>query len=153
MACEKEKVYEQPGKCPVCKMKLEQHSAGATAHADHNPKHDGIFFMAPDNWHHLEGTLVSPRELRIYLYDNFTKPLVAAGYSGALKIQPVNENDEEIGEPVTTPIRPVEGQPYLAAELPESVKLPFQSEARLQFPNAKEKYLFNFDFQAVQHKE
>ena len=51
------------------------------------------------------------------------------------------------------PITPVAGKPYLVAELPESAKLPFQSEARLQFPKAKDKYLFNFDFKAVQHKE
>ncbi len=153
MACEESKVYPKTGKCPVCKMKLEEHKAGTTAHADHNPRHGGVFFMAPNNWHHLEGTLVSERELRIYLYDNFTKPLDSAGFSGELKVQPVNDRDEEVGEPVTVPIKPVEGKSYLVAELPESAKLPFQSEARLQFPKAKEKYLFNFDFKGVQHKE
>jgi hypothetical protein len=153
MACEEDKIYKQPGKCPVCKMKLEEHKAGATAHADHNPKHGGIFFMAPDNWHHLEGTLVSQRELRIYLYDNFTRPLGAIGYSGELKVQPVNDQDEEVGQPVTVPIKPADNNPYLIAELPESAKLPFQSEARLQFPKAKDRYLFNFDFKAVQHQE
>ena len=153
MACEKDKLYPQPGKCPVCKMKLTEHKSGVTAHADHNPKHGGVFFMAPDNWHHLEGTLVTEHELRIYLYDNFTKPMDSAGYSGALKVQPVNDQDEEVGEAVTVPIKPVEGKTYLMAQLPDTIKPPFQTEARLQFPKAKEKYLFNFDFKGMQHKE
>lgn len=153
MACEKDKIYPQSGKCPVCKMKLEEHKAGMTAHADHNPRHGGVFFMAPDNWHHLEGTLVSERELRIYLYDNFTKPTDSPGYSGELKVQPVNDQDEEVGDAVTVPIKPVDGKTYLVAQLPDTINPPFQTEARLQFPKGKEKYLFNFDFKGVQHKE
>jgi len=153
MGCEKDKVYLQPGKCPVCQMELEEHTAGVTAHTDHSPKHGGVFFMAPDNWHHLEGTLVSERELRIYLYDNFTKPLDAAGYSGELKVQPVDDQDEKVAEPVTVPIKAVEGKPYLVALLPETIKPPYQTEARLQFPKQKEKFLFNFDFKGVQHKD
>jgi Heavy metal binding domain len=153
MNCEEGKVYPKQGDCPVCEMKLEEYKAGSTAHADHSPKHGGIFFMAPDNWHHLEGTLVTEQELRIYLYDNFTKPMDSAGYSGELKVQPVNDQDDAVGEAVTIPIKPVAGKTYLMAQLPDTIKPPIQTEARLQFPKAKEKYLFNFDFKGVQHKD
>ena len=153
MNCEKGKVYPKLGKCPVCKMKLQEALGGKVAHFDHNPKHGGIFFMAPDKWHHLEGTLPSAHELRIYLYDNFTRPMDATGYSGELKVQPVDDQDEEVGQPVTVPIRPVPGKPYLAAKLPKTLKPPYQTEARLKFPNHKQKFLFNFDFHRVQHKE
>ena len=53
---------------------------------------------------------------------------------------------------MTVAIKSVEGKTYLVAQLPDTIKLPFQTEARLQFPKAKEKYLFNFDFKGVQHK-
>lgn len=153
MNCEKGKVYPKPGTCPVCKMKLEEFRDGEVAHAVHKPQHGGTFFMAPDNWHHLEGTLPSEHELRIYLYDNFTKPLDANGFSGQLTVQPVNDQDEEVGEAVTVAINPVPGKTYLAAELPESIKPPFLTDARLLFPGQKQKFLFNFDFNKVQHKD
>jgi hypothetical protein len=47
------------------------------AHADHKPKHGGIFFMCLDNDHHLEGVLLPPGTFRLYLYDEHTKPLKA----------------------------------------------------------------------------
>ena len=62
------------------------------AHADHTPRHGGIFFMAPDSYHHLEGTLaLETREFRLYLYDNFTRPMDARRFQarvGSLDLTP-----------------------------------------------------------------
>jgi len=53
--------------------------AATHAHSDHDSKHGGTFFMALDNKHHLEGVLLPPGVLRVYLYDEYTRPLSRAG--------------------------------------------------------------------------
>ncbi len=65
----------EPGQCPDGAPMIKRYAA--RAHGNHNPQHGGQFFMAPDNWHHLEGAYLSSGVFRLYLYDDFTKPLPA----------------------------------------------------------------------------
>src|ERR1035441_7220138 len=52
-------------------------------HSVHTPQHGGVFFMALDNEHHLEGVLLKSGVFKVYLYDVFTKPLSTAEVRGA----------------------------------------------------------------------
>ena len=60
-------------------MAQAQVASGSQAmpHMDHQAKHHGIFMMAPDNIHHIEGVLLPSSNFNLYLYDEYTKPLSA----------------------------------------------------------------------------
>ena len=72
------------GKCRNCDTELME-GLLALPHGDHSPKHGGLFFMAPNRWHHLEGTLARPGTFRLYLYDNFTRPMSTEGVAGYVR--------------------------------------------------------------------
>jgi heavy metal-binding protein len=65
-----------PGTCADGSPMQKKYSP--RAHGNHNPQHGGQFFMASDNWHHLEGTYLPSGVFRLHLYDDFTKPLPLA---------------------------------------------------------------------------
>ena len=56
------------------------------AHADHSPKHGGVLFMGADAFHHVEGTYTEDGIFRVYVDDNFRKPMKVAAFRGRVEI-------------------------------------------------------------------
>ena len=104
-------VESESGSCPICQRSLfpitvslfwtcpgsdeHEHSPGLCLdgtervavrerriHGDHNPRHGGQFFMAPDNWHHIEGTYPTDGVFRFFVYDEMMNPKPLAGVEG-----------------------------------------------------------------------
>lgn len=124
----------EPGRCPDGSAMVAKRTL--RPHGNHNPQHGGQFFMAPDNSHHLEGTLPSARLFRMYLYDDYARPLA----SGRLKdIRGVLEvNGRSI--PLTTA-----PSSSLEARL-EPLTMPARVTAKLRLEPGAPEYRFDFAF-------
>jgi len=159
---------DQPGKCPVDGQPLVQMTmavswtctGGSTEstkpgtcadgtpmkatykvrpHGNHNPQHGGQFFMAPDNWHHVEGTYPQAGVFRMYLYDDYTKPLARA--------QQKDVSGEIVVSGKSYPLVPAANGQYLEARIAGGA-LPWTTQARMKFKAAAGRadvFDFNFD--------
>lgn len=115
-------------------------------HSNHTPQHGGIFFMALDYKHHLEGVLLEPGTFKVYLYDAYTKPLPVDKVSMA-------SGTLQIGDANDAPIIPLvvaKDRQTLQADLSKQVKLPVNITLSLRFPDSKpdarpEVFTFHFD--------
>lgn len=159
---------EKPGKCPLDGRDLQQMTmsvswgcAGSTktqltpgtcpdgtamqrryaprAHGNHNPQHGGAFFMAPDSWHHLEGAYFTPGVFRLYLYDDFTRPLALEQVRATQARVILTKDGKEF------PL--VRNGRFLEAKVG---KLPFPAvmQARVKFQPEAPEHLFDFTFES-----
>jgi hypothetical protein len=139
----------EPGKCPDGSATMPRYTA--RAHGDHNPKHGGIFFMAPDNWHHLEGTYPAAGRFRVYVYDDFSKPL---GMAKARKVRgrvvTKEAFDPKTGttrELASTPLVLAKNGAFFEARLDRSA-LPLKLTAKIAFTAGDKESRFDFTFPA-----
>ena len=128
MGCEGGRTYSAPGRCPVCGGKLMD----SFAHLDHNPRHGGQFIMTPDFEHHLE-VVLGDMQLRVYLYDEFTRPIAADSVEARLEF------------PTSSPLHgrrlaltPGPETGCLAIALPRQGPLPREASLVLRFAGAGE---------------
>jgi hypothetical protein len=117
----------------------------AMPHADHKPKHGGLFFMSLDNVHHLEGVLLPPGTFRVYLYDEYVKPLKPDQVrlaSGTIQI-----GDSEDAPKI--PLGPGKKKESMEASIDANPKFPVAITLLLRLPGMapdSKPELFNFTF-------
>src|SRR3981189_631165 len=104
-----------PGKCPDGSATEKRYVQ--STHANHNPRHGGLFFMAPDLWHHLEGAYSQEQTFRGYLYDDYARPLpsdLAKQVTGRLALkETVDTAPRTTKELVAAPLVMAAGGEYL----------------------------------------
>jgi hypothetical protein len=128
----------EPGRCPdgapmVAKRTLRPHG-------NHNPQHGGQFFMAPDNTHHLEGTLPSSRVFRVYLYDDYARPLAAARLKDVRGVV-------DVGGRSVTLVASTAGS-YLQGRI-DPAAFPARLTAKIRLKPEAPEYRFDFAFPTV----
>lgn len=111
---------------PPARSQASEHEASrARPHMDHNPKHGGVFFMASNRQYHLEGVYLGSGAVKIYLYDEYTRPIPAAQIQGTVELR-----NEPGAKPV--PLK-LADDGTLVAELPPR-PFPLVVDAFLRFP-------------------
>jgi hypothetical protein len=103
--------------------------------------------MAPDNWHHVEGVYLPNGVFRLYLYDDFTKPLPLTKVN-AIKARVVTQ---QTFDPATRTTKEITAFPlvrngrFLEARVGTQT-LPAHMSAKVKFEGAAPEHLFDFSF-------
>ena len=130
-----------PGACPDGSPMQKKYAS--RAHGNHNPQHGGLFFMASDNTHHLEGAYLPSGVFRMYFYDEFTKPQKLADMKDVKATLMVK--DSRTGKDTTYSL--VRSGRYLQATIGK-LPLPAEMYAKVKFtPDGKDNR-FDFTFAA-----
>lgn len=119
------------------------------AHGNHNPQHGGQFFMAPDGWHHVEGVYPSARVFRLYVYDDYGRPLPAdrmkAMQARLVLRETFDPATRTTKEQLAFPLRASGNRPYLEARI-DRAALPAGMTAKVRFAGDQPEHRFDFTF-------
>lgn len=132
-----------PGVCPIDKKPLVIKYA-LRPHGDHNPKHGGMFFMAPNNWH-VEGTHPAPAVFRIYVYDEYAKPFVPPGFTARMIVPGNGGRGRAEAAEISFPLKRSGKRLYLEAQIPK-LALPANVAVMVRFQGEAREYRFDFPF-------
>ena len=107
--------------------------------------------MAPDNWHHLEGVHPSARLFRLYVYDDYGRPLASAKVKDIEARVVTKENFDPATRKTTElsafPLKAPRNRPYLEARI-DPATLPAEMTAKVKFGDDQPEYRFDFTFAA-----
>lgn len=136
-----------PGKCPDDSPMVVKYTP--RPHGNHNPQHGGLFFMAPDNWHHIEGAYPRASVMRVYLYDDYTKPLPQDQARRVLGRVVTKETFDaatrSTSELASFPLVMAPNGRYLEARI-DSKAAPARMTAKVKFKDNGPEYRFDFAF-------
>jgi hypothetical protein len=137
----------EPGNCADGSPRIGRRAL--RPHGNHNPQHGGQFFMAPDNWHHLEGALPAQRVFRLYLYDDYGRPLATEKIrdvqARVVTKEDFDPNTRKTTDVVAFPLKVVRNRPYLEARV-DTAALPAEMTAKVRFGSDQPEYRFDFTF-------
>ena len=120
--------------------------AAPGAHMDHSPRHGGTVFMAPDGFHHIEGTYPEPGVFRIHATDNYREPVDVTLWMGrAVLEEEYDEATDEFREVTAFAMLPAPGGAYLEAEVGD-LATPAEITAKLQLAEDFPEDRFDFIF-------
>ena len=92
--------------------------AAPGAHMDHSPRHGGRVFMAPDSFHHIEGTHPEPGIFRLYATDNYREPVDVTMWMGRVVLEEdYDPATDEFIEVESAALLPSPDGAYLEAEV------------------------------------
>src|SRR5262249_10452268 len=138
------------GTCPDGKAMIAKRTL--RPHGNHNPQHGGQFFMAADNTHHLEGTYPRPRVFRLYVYDDYARPL-AQDQIRRVKARVVTKETFDAATRTTKeisafPLVLVRNSVYFEAPV-DTTSFPAVMTAKVRFKDGDPEYRFDFTFAGV----
>ena len=140
----------EPGTCPDGSPTVQRRTL--RPHGNHNPQHGGQFFMAADNWHHVEGTYPRAGVFRLYVYDDYARPLAPAVLRRVAARVVTNERYDAKTRTSTDvaafPLRPSRDGAYLEARV-TSVTFPAAMTAKIKLKPDAPEYRFDFTFATV----
>jgi hypothetical protein len=121
-------------------------------HGNHNPQHGGQFFMAPNNWHHLEGTYPRDRVFRLYIYDDYARSLSPADMkrvqARVVTRETFDPATRKTTELASFPLRVSRDGAYLEARI-DAARLPAEMTAKVKIKPDAPEYRFDFTFPAL----
>ena len=127
--------------------------AAAGAHMDHSPRQGGIVFMAPDSFHHIEGTFPEPGLFRLYATDNYREAVDVSGWTGrAVTLEDYDEAADEFVEVRAFDLFPSPDGAFLEALIPTSdpnFDVPAEITAKVIFEEDFPAERFDFIFGAL----